>query len=190
MTDLPDFSRDLAPLGLVALNHLATQTRRALVASREYVSGNLRPGERIAAVAPDGTVLGHITRKVDTTEARVVDESALMAHLHEHNPDSLIDVDTIRHGTPSSEVVAVLKEHAPHLVDSRPRIQPWALNAALTDAKTGATVPGVELATVPGTTAIYPDKAAAAAIEGLIRSGVVGVDGTVNRLTQTEGATS
>jgi len=180
MTDPAEFSRDLAPLGLVTVNHIAGQAKKALAATREFVSGNLRPGERIAAVAPDGTFLGHVTRKVDTTEARVTDEAVLMGHLYAENPDSLYDHEFIAPGVSERQVIAVLKKYAPEMVDSEARVHPWAVKAALGQVMAGGSVPGIEIVTVPGTTAVYPDKAAGPAIEALIRSGVVGIDGVVH----------
>lgn len=181
MGDDEKFSRDLAPLGLLVLNHASKQTTSALNLTRAYVSANLKPGEKIAAIDPrTGEALGHVTRKVDEKVVTLVDESEFMAHLQTTNPDALFDGLRLKVTTSNQDIVSVLAEHAPHLVEEFVGIHDWAVNQAFNEAKGGTPVPGVQVSTRPGSTAIYQDKAAGDAIEALLRAGVVGLDGTVH----------
>jgi hypothetical protein len=184
MTDKTVNVRDLA-LSLITLSYAHKQVGGALKDHREQGKGALIPKESVAAISPlDGTVLGTITRTSKDPIAVVTDESALMGHIHEHDPDGLEDVDVV--AATVEQVVAVLKEHAPNLVESDVRIRPYALNEALKSALAGKPVPGVEVRPQEGTVNTYPAADAGAAIEAVIRSGRVALDGTVTKLIEGE----
>ena len=176
--------RDLS-LGLVALSYVHKKVGGALNTRREGGIASLIPEERVAAISPlDGSVLGHITRTKKDPVAYVADEAALMAHIHETTPEGLEDVTVV--AATDEQVIAVLREHAPHLLDSEIRIKPYALNEALKSALAGKAVPGVEIDRPVGTVNTYPGKNAGDAIEAVIRSGRVGLDGTVTKLIEGE----
>jgi len=174
--------RDLS-LGLVALSYVYKKVGAALKERRETSVSSLIPEERVAAISPiDGSVLGHITRTKKEPVARVVDEAALMAHIHDTTPEGLEDVDVINATT--EQVIDVLRAHAPYLLESEVRIKPYALNEAFKAALAGAEVPGVEIDRPLGTVNTYPGKDAGAAIEAVVRSGRVALDGTVTKLIE------
>lgn len=176
--------RDLS-LGLVAMSYVHKKVGAALKERREGGITSLIPEERVAAISPfDGSVLGHITRTKKDPVARVADVSALMAHIHETTPEGLEDVDVI--AATDDQVIAVLREHAPHMLDSEVRIKPYALNEALKLALAGKEVPGVEIDRPLGTVNTYPAKNAGDAIEALVKSGRFGLDGTVSKLIEGE----
>jgi hypothetical protein len=169
--------RDLA-LAMVCLAYAEKKVSAAQKRLREHGKGQLVPKENVAAVSPiDGTVLGNITRTNPAKTAKVVDQAALMAHIHDTDPGGLEDVTTVAGNT--EQVLDVLRAHAPHLLDSEVRVRDYALNAALRTAEQGKTVPGVEVSTPMGTVNTYPSKDAHAAIEQVIRSGRVTLDGAV-----------
>ncbi len=183
MTDLTDV-RDLS-LGMVAMSYVHKKVGDALKERRQTGITSLIPEERVAAISPlDGSVLGHITRTKKDPVAKVVDEPALMAHIQETDPDGLEDVDVVN--ATSEQVIAVLRKHAPHLLESEVRIRPYALNEALKVALGGASVPGVEIDRPLGTVNCYPAAGAGEAIEAVIRSGRVALDGTVTKLIEGE----
>lgn len=188
MTDPTDV-RDLS-LGMVSMTYVHKKVGTALKERRDTGITSLIPEERVAALSPlDGSVLGHITRTKKDPVAKVVDQAALMAHIHETDPHGLEDVDVV-HAT-TDQVIAVLREHAPHLLESEVRIRSYALNEALKLALGGKPVPGVEVERPLGTVNCYPAKDAGEAIEAVIRSGRVALDGTVTQYIEgvaTDGA--
>jgi hypothetical protein len=185
MTDHTDV-RDLS-LGMVAMTYVHKKVGSALKERRETGVTSLIPEERVAAISPlDGTVLGHITRTKKDPVAKVVDQSALMAHIHETDPEGLEDVDIV--AATSEQVIAVLREHAPQLLESEVRIRPYALNEALKVALGGKAVPGVEIDRPLGTVNCYPAAGAGDGIEAVIRSGRVALDGTVTKYIEGDAA--
>ena len=177
-------NRDLA-LAMVVLTHAKQQIAAALKECRDKANAELVAKENVAAIAPDGSVLGNITRTSKDPVARVEDLAALMAYLQEEGPESLFDADILRGGVTDEQVFAVLREHAPHLVDSEVRIHEYVLNALLKRATEKGAVPppGVVVERgKAGTTNVYPAKDQAEAIEALITSGRVLLDGTVREI--------
>lgn len=176
--------RDLA-LAMVCLSYANTQVTAAMKRLREQGKTQLVPKESIAALSPvDGTVLGTITRTKPERVAKVVDEAALMAHIHDTCPDGLEDVHVVAATT--EQVIDVLRVHAPHLLESRVEIRPYALAAALRSALEGNDTPGVQVDQPVGTVNTYPDKEAGEAIQAVIRAGRVSLDGTVVKLIEGE----
>jgi len=178
MTDTtPPTGRDFS-LAMVCLTHAGKKITTAVKTLREHGVEDLIPEEKIFAVSPlDGTVLGHVTRTKKSSVAKVVDEAVLMAHIHETEPAGLADVTYI--AATQAELVDVLRAHAPHLLESRVVVREYALNEALQGAVAGKVVPGVEVSTPAGTVNTYPSKDAHDAIEAVIRSGRVSLDGAV-----------
>lgn len=182
MTDLD--VRDLA-LAMVCLSYADKQVTAAVKRLREQGKTQLVPKESIAALSPvDGTVLGTITRTKPDRVPKVTDEAALMAHIQDTCPDGLEDVTVVAATT--EQVIEVLRVHAPHLLESRVEIRPYALGAALRAALDGEDTPGVQVDQPVGTVNTYPSKDASEAIQAVIRAGRVSLDGTVVKLIEGE----
>ena len=171
--------REIA-LGMVVTKWAADRIVPGIKTLRANGKEHLIPGESPRAVSPvDGTVLGFVTRTKPKPVASIVDEAALMAHVHETAPGELLDVDYVV-GT-NAEVMAALKESHPHLVDQKVQISEHHLNYLLKTAVADKTFrpPGIAVEAPEGTVNIYPAKDQDAAFEAVIKSGAVALDGSV-----------
>jgi hypothetical protein len=158
---------------LIVLNRFVQLGNAALGARRAQAAEDMLPGERYAARFPGSKDSpGYVTRKADSNEAYLRDEAMLMAHLQDGSPDDLEDVDRIR---PELEAaaIAVLKEHLPEAVESYVRIKPTILTGLLRAAtrEPGKAPPGIGFKTVPGTVAVYADKAKQTELDEAIQAG-------------------
>jgi hypothetical protein len=182
MTD-DEFSRDLGPLGLLCVYVLTKGAASSEKDMRAFVGRNLRPGERIAVVDPTtGRTIGMVARRVDTESVRVEDEAALMAHIHDTRPDGLVDVDRFKPDVDTETLLSLARAYAPQLLDEPVvQIRDWAYAEVVAEAKAGKAVPGLVVDTKPGSVVVHPNAGAASAVEALLRSGRVTVDGAVHR---------
>lgn len=85
--------------------------------------------------------LGSVSLSEPALKARVVDDAAFQAHC-ESTGDATVSVAITG---PLEEVLAVLAEHAPHLIGERTYIPDWLIKQELEKAEAGETVPGVEV---------------------------------------------
>lgn len=171
--------REIA-LGMVVTKWAADRIVPGIKTLRTNGKEHLIPGESPRAVSPvDGTVLGHVTRTNPKPVASVADEAALMAHVHETNPEELLDVDYVT-GSPA-EVLAALKQSHPDLVGQKVQISDHHLNYLLKQAAADKTFrpPGIKVEAPEGTVNIYPAKDQDAAFEAVIKSGAVALDGSI-----------
>jgi len=104
---------------------------------REDIEPNLRPGERIAAELPDGTVIGSVTRSKVAQRAAVTDMRALLAWVREHQPDELVQ-------SVNPAYVDALKRQV-------------KVHGKAFDRGTGEVIPGVELVDGSATYRPAPD---------------------------------
>lgn len=123
-----------------------------------------------------GIPLGSLSRAVRQKEPRITDEAAFFAHMDSVNrlgEERLLDpADT-------AEIVAVLLEHAPHLVSERLVVDSADREAEFKRAEMGADVPGVELVDKPvrgsGLTP-RPSKQAKARVAQALASGLLALE--------------
>lgn len=85
--------------------------------------------------------LGSVSLSEPGVKAQVVDDDAFQAHC-ESTGDVTVSVAVTG---PLEEVLAVLAEHAPHLVGERTYIPDWLMRRELDRAEAGEAVPGVEV---------------------------------------------
>lgn len=85
--------------------------------------------------------LGSVSLSEPALKARVVDDAAFQAHC-EDTGDATVSVAITG---PLEEVLAVLAEHAPHLIGERTYIPDWLIKQELEKAEAGEAVPGVEV---------------------------------------------
>ena len=85
--------------------------------------------------------LGSVSLSEPGVKAKVVDDAAFRAHC-ESTGD--VTVSVVVDG-PLEEVLAVLAEHAPHLIGERTYIPDWLIKQELDRAEAGESVPGVEV---------------------------------------------
>lgn len=104
--------------------------------TRATVEAELEPGDM---KRPDG--LGSVSLSEPGCKAKVVDDAAFQAHCEATGETT---VSVVVDG-PLEEVLAVLAEHAPHLIGERTYIPDWLIKQELEKAEAGETVPGVEV---------------------------------------------
>lgn len=169
MTDL----RGEVSIG-VALSYAMAQMKKLDGTFRSWAEDTLVEGESIAAVDPvTGETFGHATKAKSTWQAYVGDESLLMAHLQEVDPEALLDVDEL--AVSVDEVIAVLKQSHPEMVRQRVVIRDQTLNGLIkrSEAEKKPVAPGIEVVRKAGSMRVYPDKDKPDVITGFIRSGAV-----------------
>lgn len=111
------------------LKSITDETRAAVQAELE--AGDMK--------RPRG--LGSVSLSEPAVKAKVVDDAAFSAHC-EATGEATVSVAITG---PMEEVLAVLDEHAPHLIGDRTYIPDWLMKQELDRAEAGESVPGVEL---------------------------------------------
>ena len=85
--------------------------------------------------------LGSVSLSEPGVKAKVVDDDAFAAHC-EGTGEATVSVAITG---PIEEVLAVLDEHAPHLICEKTYLPDWLIKQELAKAEAGETVPGVEV---------------------------------------------
>ena len=88
--------------------------------------------------------LGSVSLSEEKTTAKVTGREAFEAHCADTYGSDCVTVDVTG---PLEEVLAVLAEHAPHLIGERTYVPAWMEAQELRRAESGELVPGVELST-------------------------------------------
>lgn len=104
--------------------------------TRAEAEAELEPGDM---KRPRG--LGSVSLSEPAAKAKVVDNDAFAAHC-EATGEATVSVAITG---PMEEVLAVLDEHAPHLIGERTYIPDWLMKQELEKAEAGEPVPGVEV---------------------------------------------
>lgn len=104
--------------------------------TRAQVQDALEPGDM---KRPRG--LGSVSLSEPAVKAKVVDPAAFEAHCA-GTGEATVAVEVTG---PIEEVLAVLDEHAPHLIGERTYVPEWLTKQELEKAEAGDEVPGVEL---------------------------------------------
>lgn len=170
----------LAPeVQALALAALAKQIKTLDPVVRATFAHDYENGDGRTFRSPvDGRKLGKVRRNDPDPEWRVTDADALRAHLLERG-----HVETVREVIGGDEtVVAVLAEHAPHLLAEVTRVPPAAVAAVMAATRKagapvdpdGQPVPGVELRHPEGSLVVTVDPATGAeAAAELARQGLL-----------------
>lgn len=133
MTDAE--KRDLAGRQLVA-KILAEEVGALVKQYRDELEPKMLARENVAALLPDGTVIGEVKRAKAPKSAQVVDERALLAWVEKNRPDEIEVRKTVR-----SSYLDALKAQA--------KKDGWPY-----DPTTGEIIPGIEV--VEGTPSYRP----------------------------------
>jgi hypothetical protein len=102
---------------------------------------------------------------------QVTDAAALDEHLRQFPGCVVITWDILDHDA----AVAVLKEHAPHLLAEVTKVDPAAVTAAIAESreKGEPAAPGIALVKPPGELTVKPDAAAFEEFGRMVRAGVL-----------------
>lgn len=150
---------------------------------RKLAELSLAAKDRVTAVSPlDGTVLGTIT-KSNPSPTATVDERVFADWMSANYPERVTWQSRI---TAMEAAIAVLRVHAPELLESSVVVAPYAVaEVQRLSAAAGRPVgpggeldvPGITVGTKPGVVSVRTEATAADAIAGLITSGRVTLDG-------------
>lgn len=175
MSDMKDVA-----LGMVVCKYAIDRATAAQKELRAIANTALDAKDRVSARSPiDGKVIGSVTKPISTVKAVVDDEAALMAWMGDNQPDALHDMHVI--GGTTEDVIAVLIEHAPHLVESTVVCDKWARDDLLRRSeRTGKpAAPGIRVETTDNSARALLEKGAEESILALIVGGWVSLDGTI-----------
>jgi hypothetical protein len=172
----------------LALKALESEAGKRLKVSKAVIGQRYDDGDRKTFRSPigDQPKLGMVYRTDPEPVWTVTDLDALDAHLAQ-DPDNL--ETTFEINADASELLPLLLEHAPHLVDEVERVTQAARGAAMAAAKAGKAIPGIAKVKSGGVLTVTPDKNAAEAITGLVQAGLLTWDGRRALPESTEGAT-
>jgi hypothetical protein len=174
-------------LRTAALKVISDYTKARYNEAREEVAKQLNKGDRKTVRSPLGDVkVGQVWVTDPKPECTVTDRSALTDWLAEHYPATtktgyeVIGSD--------AEIIAVLFEHAPHLLREVRAIDPDQLrelkaNSVALGAVIGpggeTDIPGIEVKEPDGVVTCKPDSGGLQAVMDLYRAGRLDLDGTV-----------
>jgi hypothetical protein len=178
---------DLA-LKLAALKVLSDYTMQCYTAARVEAARTMKRGERIVARSPmDDQKIAVIPMSDPKHVTEIVDQDAVTDWYREHYPDMVTSGYKVIGS--QAEVIAVLFEHAPHLIKRTTALQLEALHEL---KRSSAALrqpcgPGAEL-DIPGVKVTLPDPVltcrptdeAFDIIRDLHNQGVLELDGTVH----------
>lgn len=140
--------------------------------------GGYDDGQRNTFRSPlDDRKLGMVYRTDPDPVWRIVDRPALLEHLGGFEGNWHIDLRIVGD---EAEVLAVLQEHAPHLLEEERHIPDWIVEAALKESEetNEAVAPGIRKIKPGGTLTVKPDKTEAGpAFAALVRAGWLTWDG-------------
>jgi hypothetical protein len=183
---------DQVLLRLTYLKVMAAAVAEADKDARTAAAKLLRKGDTLACWSPldPDALMSRVSMSKPKPVAKVTDAAALDQWIRENYPDKVRTEESIV-GT-DAEVIAVLREHAPHLLAKTSTVPGWAVNELLTRS-TGAgepagfggelgehAPPGIEVSNPHGVLSVTVDpKTGPAAIRELWDARWFGMDGTV-----------
>lgn len=161
----------------IVLAVLEQRVKDAKAAARAVIDSRYPDGHRVTVRSPlDDAKLGTVYRTDPDPIWKITDRDALAEHLAQ-DPDNLEYVDDIAGS--DTQVIEVLREHAPHLLARVERVTDTAVQAAVTASIQAGkpAAPGIERVKPRGNLVVRPDKGAHAAIERMVAAGLITWDG-------------
>lgn len=168
-----ELAPEVEPLVLAVLE---SRVKAAKAAARVPLEKLYAEGESRKIRSPlDGALLGVVLRTSPDARWQITDRTALDAHLAD-DPANIEYVDEL--AVEGTALVAALRELAPELLVRVERVASSARAAAVLNAQAGEEpLPGVGQVKPSGVLTVRPDKGAGAAIERLVRAGLIRIDG-------------
>lgn len=176
----PDTSTQVSPdVQALALAELERRVKASRAAVKAIVGQSYAEGERRTIRSPlDGSRLGMVWRSDPEAEWKVTDPEALDAFLRTYYRGALeTTVGIAPENMP--EVLAVLQEHAPHLLTESTRVRQDVIDATVAESrdKGEPVAPGVDRVKPAGVLTVRPDKACGEAVAALVQAGWLTWDG-------------
>lgn len=160
------------------LAELAKRVRSRQNITKALIGIGYGDGDKQTFRSPvDGQRLGVVYRSDPDLEWRVTDEAALDVWLAGH--DEYLETTVEIRGGSEAEALAVIQQHAPHLLVDVCRPRRDAVSELLEEStrRGEAIAPGIERVKPAGVLTVRPDKAAGEAIEAMVKAGVITWDG-------------
>lgn len=171
-------SEPLQPeLEALALKALESRVTAQIKVTKSEFGQRYLDGRKETFRSPvDEAKLGQVYRTDPDPEWRITDRVALREHL-ETFPGNFVSRLVV--DGDDAEILAVLDQHAPHLLKEVTEVPEEVFQAALRESKeTGeAVAPGIKKVKPEGVLVVKPDKDAGRAIEGMVRAGLLTWDG-------------
>jgi hypothetical protein len=165
----------LAPeLEVLALAAIAKEAEKRGTIVKALIGQRYPDGMRETFRSPvTAAKLGMVYRTDPEPKMVVTDKAALEEHLREFPGNLITDVGVAEQDMP--EVLAVLAEHAPHLITETQRLDPTTVDAALAQSRATGTpaAPGIESRKSAGVLTVKPDAGAFEQVGHLIQAGVL-----------------
>jgi hypothetical protein len=185
---------DLAVLRVSVLTWMSKRIKAETDVARLAAAQLLKKGDTLAARSPlDDVRIGRVSMSDPNKTATFTDRAAVDGWIAERYPDKCIGRWEIT--GPMSEVIAALREHAPHLVEYVTSVPDWAANELLTRAERygepvgfsmecGPDAPsGIAVKTPAGVLTVRLDTDAAdAAVRAMWDAHLVDIEGHVKQL--------
>lgn len=185
---------DRAVLRLGVLTVLQTRVAEAVDKARSEVHGATRKGDSLTAVHPDDDerAIAKVTHFAPKKKATVVDRAAVDAWILANYPDKT-ETNTKVIGS-QADVMDVLREHAPFLLEDVTEVRDWARNELLLkSAAAGVPTgfggeidehapPGIQVTSPAGVLRVTVQPNAAEVVDELWLDGLIDLDGNLLEL--------
>ena len=160
----------------LALKALEKEAGKRLTVAKALLGKRYPDGHRETFRSPvDDSKIGLVYRTDPDPVWRITDSEELDRFLTD---EDLGNVEVIYEITADyADLVPLLLEHAPHLVEQVKRVTQEARDRAVAAAKAGKEIPGIAKVKPGGVLTVTPDKNAAEAISGLVNAGLLTWDG-------------
>ena len=166
---------ELAPeVELLALAAIGKEAEKREAVVKALIGQRYPDGRKETFRSPvTGAKVGTVYRTDPDPKMVIVDRQALEDHLRSFPGNLITDVGVAPADMP--EALAVLAEHAPHLITETQRLDPTTVDAALAQSRaTGEpAAPGIECRKPAGNLTVKPDPAAFEQVGRLIQAGVL-----------------
>jgi hypothetical protein len=176
--DLMNQPEPLSPeVEAIALKALESRVTAQLKLTKVEFGQRYPDGHKDTFRSPvDDAKLGQVWRTDPDPEWRIVNRGALQEHLETFPGNFVTHLEVVGD---DAEILAVLDQHAPHLLKEVSEVPEEVYQAALQESReTGeAVAPGIEKIKPGGVLVVKPDKDAGRAIEGMVRAGLLTWDG-------------
>lgn len=187
MSDLTAVDR--AVLNVAILTFLQKRLKDETDTTRGQASELMKKGDTLSARSPiDDSKIARVSKSDPKKRATVTDRLAVEQWVTDRHPEKLVERTEIV--GPMPDVLAVLRAHAPHLVEDKKSVPDWAVNELLLKAeKAGVPVgyggelddlapPGITVTNPDGVLSVVLDKTnAEAAIRAMWDAHLVDMDG-------------
>lgn len=174
MSDIQPLAPELEALALKALESRVTAQIKL---TKVEFAHRYPDGHKDTFRSPvDDAKLGQVWRTDPDPEWRITNRGALQEHLETFPGNFVTHLEVVGD---DAEILAVLDQHAPHLLKEVSEIPEEVFQAALRESReTGeAVAPGIEKIKPGGVLFVKPDKDADRAIRGMIAAGLLTWDG-------------